>query len=149
MNTKPEYLYHGSQYLFDILKPRQANGQCEAESLPAIYAAETFREVVPFALPIRWYPDSPEGKRDFSCECGRTKLLYGSLNPDGTGYIYKVKSESFEKIDQWQWVSARECIPVEIAEIKVRDYLHTVEFSEEAARIQRLLFGEVGFSAYC
>ncbi len=141
MNAKPEYLYHGSQYLFPILKPRQASGQCEAESLRAIYAAETFRDVVPFALPIRWYPDSPEGKRDFTCEDGRTKLLYGSLDPDGTGYIYKVKSEFFQKIDEWQWVSTRECVPVEITEIKVRDYLHTVEFSEEAARIQKLLFG--------
>lgn len=146
MNTKPEYLYHGSQYLFDILKPQQANGQCGAESLLAIYAAETFREVVPFALPIRWYPDSPEGKRAFSCECGRTRLLYGSLDPGGTGYIYKVKSEFFEKIDEWQWVSTRECIPVAITEIKVRDYLHTVEFSEEAARIQKLLFGRAGYS---
>lgn len=141
MNTKPDYLYHGSQYLFDVLRPQQANGQCGAESMLAVYAAETVREVVPFALPIRWYPDSPEGKRDFTCEGGRTKLLYGSLDPDGIGYIYKVKSEFFEKIDEWQWVSTRECIPVEIMEIRVRDYLHTVEFSEEAAEIQRRLFG--------
>lgn len=141
MNTKPDYLYHGSQYLFDVLKPQQASGQCGAESMLAVYAAESPREVVPFALPIRWYPDSPEGKRAFTCEDGRTKLLHGSLDPDGIGYIYKVKSEFFEKIDEWQWVSARECIPVEITEIKVRDYLHTVEFSEETAEIQRRLFG--------
>lgn len=146
MSTQPEYLYHGSQYLFDILKPQQARGQCEAESLQAIYAAEALWEVIPFALPIRWYPDSPEGKRSFTCENGRTKLLYGSLDPDGKGYIYKVKSEFFQKIDDWQWVSTRKCIPVEITEIKVRDYLHTVEFSEEAARIQKLLFGEAGCS---
>lgn len=141
MNTKPDYLYHGSQYLFDVLKPQQANGQYEAESLLAIYAAESLREVIPFALPIRWYPDSPDGKRAFTCEGGRTKLLYGSLDPDGIGYIYKVKSECFEKIDEWQWISTRECIPVEVTEIKVRDYLHTVEFSEEAAAIQQRLFG--------
>lgn len=141
MNTKPEYLYHGSQYLFKVLKPQQASGQCAAESMLAIYAAETFREVIPFALPIRWYPDSPEGKRDFVCENGHTNLLYGSLDPDGIGYIYKIKSELFYKLDNWQWVSSKECIPVEITEIKVRDYLHTVEFSEEAARIQKLLFG--------
>lgn len=141
MNAKPEYLYHGSQYLFDILKPQQASGGCEKESLRAVYAAGTPREVIPFALPIRWYPDSPEGKRDFTCEDGKTKLLYGSLDPDGVGYLYKIRSDSFEKIDEWQWVSVRECVPVEITEIRVRDYLHTVEFSEEAAKIQKLLFG--------
>lgn len=146
MNPKPEYLYHGSQYLFDIIKPQQAGGQCGAEALLAIYAAESPQEVIPFALPIRWYPDSPEGKRDFTCSGGRTRLLYGSLDPEGTGYIYKIKSEFFQKIDEWQWVSAKECVPVEITEIKVRDYLHTVEFSEEAAKIQKLLYGETGGS---
>lgn len=142
MNEKPEYLYHGSQYYFDTLEPQQARGQCERESMLAIYAAEKFQEVIPFALPIRWYPDSPEGKRDFTCDGGRTKLLYGSLDPDGIGYIYKVKSDFFKKIDEWQWVSDRACIPVEITEIRVRDYLHTVEFSEEAAEIHKLLYGD-------
>lgn len=98
MNEKPEYLYHGSQYYFDTLEPQQARGQCERESMLAIYAAEKFQEVIPFALPIRWYPDSPEGKRDFTCDGGRTKLLYGSLDPDGIGYIYKVKSVFLKKL---------------------------------------------------
>ena len=141
MNTKPEYLYHGSQYLFDILKPQQASGQCRQESLCAIYAAETPGEVIPFALPIRWHPDSPEGKRSFTCKDGKTKLLYGSLNPDGVGYLYRLRSDTFEKIDSWQWISTLECVPVEITEISVRDYLHTIEFSREAAEIQKLLFG--------
>ena len=138
---KPEYLYHGSQYRFDIVEPRQASGACERESLKAIYAAETMDEIIPFALPIRWYPDSPEGKRDFTCLGGRTKMIYGSLNPDGVGYVYKVKADTFEKIDSWQWVSKEACVPVEIIEIKVKDYLHTVEFSEEAQEINRRLYG--------
>lgn len=33
------------------------------------------------------------------------------------------------------------CVPVEITEIKVRDYLHTIEFSEEARRITETLYG--------
>lgn len=102
---KPAYLYHGSQYRFDTVEPRQAAGECERESRMAIYAAETVEEVIPFALPIRWYPDSPEGRRSFTCSDGRTELLYGSLNPEGKGYVYKVSSESFVKIDGWQWIS--------------------------------------------
>lgn len=144
MHTKPQYLYHGSQYRFDVLEPQQAHGACEQESMLAIYAAETMEEVVPFALPIRWYPDAPGGKREFECDSGKTKLIYGSLNPNGVGYIYKIKADTFEKIDQWQWVSQSSCIPVEIIEVKVKDYLHTVEFSKEAEEINKMLWSESG-----
>ena len=138
---RPQFLYHGSQYNLDILKPQQASGACEQESLMAIYAADSIEKVIPFALPIRWYPDNPSGKRSFECNDGMTKLLYGSLNPDGVGYVYKVKSDTFEKLDDWQWVSKESCVPVEVLEIKVRDYLHTVDLSKEAEEINQKLFG--------
>ena len=140
MNTKPQYLYHGSQYRLEVLEPQPAHGACEQESMLAIYAAETMEEVVPFALPIRWYPDTPDGKRAFECDGGRTKLIYGSLDPNGVGYIYKVKADAFQKIDQWQWISEVSCVPVEVVEIKVQDYLHTVEFSKEAEEINKVLY---------
>lgn len=139
---KPIYLYHGSQYLFDIVKPHAASGKCDRESKMAVYAAETIREVIPFALPIRWYPDNPDGKRDFKCNNGKTELLYGSLNPDGVGYVYKIKAEGFVKIDNWQWISEHETVPEEIIQINVRDYWNTVFFSEEARRINAMMYGE-------
>jgi len=139
--NKPQYLYHGSQYKFDIVMPQQACGACERESLLAIYAAESVEKVIPFALPIRWYPDNPEGKKSMECNDGITKLLYGSLNPDGVGYVYKIKADTFEKLDDWQWVSKESCVPVEVMEIKVKDYLHTVEFSKEAEKINQELYG--------
>ena len=141
MNTKPQFLYHGSQYRLEVLEPQPAHGACERESMMAIYAAETMEEVVPFALPIRWHPDAPDGKRAFECDGGKTKLIYGSLDPNGVGYIYKVKADTFHKIDQWQWVSETACAPVEVVEIKVQDYLHTVEFSKEAEEINKALYG--------
>lgn len=140
MSEKPKYLYHGSQYKLDLLIPQQTAGSRDIDSLKAIYAAETMDEVIPFALPIRWYPDSPEGKRAFECRDGRVFLIYGSLDPNGVGYVYKVKADSFEKIDEWQWVSRESCDPVEVTEIKVANYLDRVAFSEEAARIQQHLF---------
>lgn len=140
---RPEYLYHGSQYLFDKVMPHAASGRCEKESRRAVYAAETIREVIPFALPIRWYPDQPDGKRDFKCNDGRTELIYGSLDPDGIGYVYKLRAEGFVKIDAWQWISYREVVPEEIIRIKVRDYWETVTFSEEAERINAALYGGV------
>lgn len=138
--SKPEFLYHGSQYYFDTLKPQKAYGDNLIESQLAIYAARTISEVIPFALPIRWYPDDPSGKRSFQCMDGKTKLIYGSLNPNGTGYVYKVKSDTFESIDNWQWISRKEIIPVEIIKINVADYLDTVEFSIEAKNINRKLY---------
>lgn len=141
MVDKPEYLYHGSQYKLDMLLPQQAAGGRDIDSLMAIYAAGTIDEVIPFALPIRWYPDSPEGRRDFECRDGKVLLKYGSLDPGGVGYVYKVRADSFEKIDAWQWVSRERCQPVEVFEIKVADYLDRVQFSEEAEKIQQQLFG--------
>lgn len=137
---KPPYLYHGSQYRFDKVVPHAASGECDRESRTAIYAAETVDEVIPFALPIRWYPDSPEGRRSFSCSGGLTKLDYGSLDPEGIGYVYKLKSDSFEKIDGWQWISEQEVVPEEVMEIRVKDYWDRVMFSEEAKKINESLY---------
>ena len=45
---KPEYVYHGSQYRFDIVKPQQACGANTQESLMAIYAADSIEKVISF-----------------------------------------------------------------------------------------------------
>ena len=129
---KPQYVYHGSQYLFDVIRPQQACGASEKESQKAIYAAETIEEVIPFALPIRWYPDDPTGNKSFFCEKGKTFIEYGSLDPNGIGYVYKLRADTFEKLDEWQWISRTEIIPDEVICIPVRVYLHTVTFSEKA-----------------
>ena len=122
MKQKPQYLYHGSQYQIGVIKPMQAHGVCDAESQQAIYAAATMEEVIPFALPFRRYPDSPEGKRSFESNGINSYLRYGSIDPNGKGYIYVLPSESFELIDEWEWISRTEVKPVEVIEIKVKDY---------------------------
>lgn len=142
MNQKPKFLYHGSQYLLDVLKPKQANGQCEAEAQYGIYAAATMEEVIPFALPFRWYPDEPGGKLSFDSNGINSVLNYGSIDPEGKGYIYVLPSDTFELVDNWEWVSKVEVVPMERREIKVKDYLHTITFSEEAKEIQKILYGK-------
>ena len=137
---KPQYVYHGSQYLLDIIRPQQARGANAQESQKAIYAAETVDEVIPFALPIRWYPDDPTGKRAFSCKNGKTLIEYGSLDPNGVGYVYKLRADTFEKLDEWQWISMREVVPDEVIRIRVKDHMDTVSFSEQAMEIQNKLF---------
>jgi len=138
---KPKYVYHGSQYRFDIVKPQQACGANTQESLMAIYAADSIEKVISFALPIRWYPDNPSGRRSFECSDGRTRIQCGTLNPEGVGYVYKLKADTFELLDDWQWVSKEACEPVEVIEINVKDYLHMVEFYKEAEEANWEVYG--------
>ena len=142
MKAKPKVVYHGSQYLFDTISPQQAHGRCETESQMGIYAAATMEEVIPFALPFRFYPDEPGGKLSRDSDGINSYLRYGSINPHGKGYVYVLPSESFELVDEWQWVSKVPVKPTEVIEIQVNDYWHTITFSEEAKKIQRELYGE-------
>ena len=141
---KPKFLYHGSQYHLEILKPQQAKGANEMESKLAIYACEYFHQVIPFALPIRWYPDRPSGKRNYSCDWNSEKtavaIKYGSIDPNGFGYVYKFSSDNFEQIDNIQWVSCIDVMPIEVTKIAVKDYWHNITFSKEALEINKLLY---------
>ena len=48
------YLFHGSQYLINILKPHQAGGLLDENGNKfGIYAYENFDWVIPIALPIK------------------------------------------------------------------------------------------------
>lgn len=137
---KPTFLYHGSQYLLGALIPKQAKDNTDIGSQFALYACADFNSVVPFALPIRWYPDNPAGKRSFSCHKDKTLIEYGSINPDGVGYVYKINSDHFEKIDDWQWIATEEIRPIEVTKIRVEDYWHNISFSNEALEINKLLY---------
>ena len=137
---KPNFLYHGSQYLFDVLTPKQAKDNTEIGSKFATYACEDFNFVIPFALPVRWYPDNPTGRRSFSCNEDKILVEYGSINPKGFGYVYKVNSAYFEKTDDWQWISVKEIQPIEIVKINVQDYWHNISFSNESLEINKLLY---------
>ena len=139
---KPKYLYHGSQYKFNVVKPMQAQGKNPIESLKAIYAYGTFVHAIPFALPIRWYPDEPGGTRDFVTDSGSTYIEYGSVDPNAVGYIYKMLPDSFYEMEGNQWVSEVEVFPIETYEIKVSDYWDTITFSDEAKNIQIRLYGD-------
>jgi len=134
------YLYHGSPYLFDTLKPQKANDNTDAGSQYAIYACARFDDAIPFALPIRWYPDDPSGKRAFTCDNGLTVIEYGSLDPNGFGYVYKLNIDGFVQVDDWQWVSPVAATPIEVTKIAVRDYWHTITFSNTALRINDWLY---------
>ena len=140
---KPKIVYHGSKALYDIIKPQQAHGMCEEESIMGIYAVSTKDEAIPFALPFRWYPDCPDGRLSFDSDGMKSYLHYGSIDPNGKGYIYVLPSDTFELVNEWEWVSKSEVKPIDVIEIKVKDYMHTISFSEEAKRIQLELYGSI------
>ena len=138
---KPVFLYHGSSKFLDTLKPQQAKDNTEQGSQNAIYACENPDYVITWALPFRYYPDGPGGWRDVEMTgYGKTYVKYGTLDPNGYGYIYKVSSENFEKIDNWQWISRQEVTPQEVTKIWVKDYQHMITFSDEAMRINNELY---------
>lgn len=137
---KPMYLFHGSTERYERLEPQQAHGQCEKEALFAIYAAESLRDVIPFALPIRCFPDGPGGKKAFNCDAGKTYVEYGFVDPTRDGYVYRVKADTFQKVDEWEWVSKEPVVPLEIKVIPGKNMLHTVSFSPQAKEIQDKMF---------
>ena len=139
---KPEFLYHGSPHgLLKALLPRQAKDSTEIGSQMGIYAAEHISEVIPFAMPIRWYPDNPSGRRLWSCLPGGGLVIeHGSINPFGVGYIYKIHTTGFEKIDLWQWMSTNGADVIDVTEIKVEDYWHLICFSQEALAANKFLY---------
>lgn len=136
---KPMFLYHGSRYKLDVIKPQQAQGETEGESQNAVYASWALRDVFPFALPIMGYPGE-EDIRSFACDKGKTKIIRGIIDPDAKGYIYRVSPKSFTKLDGWQWTSSEEVTPIETLEVRVGDHFDTVTWSDEAWRMQQKLY---------
>lgn len=140
-SMKPEFLYHGSQYILDTLIPKQAKDSSEIGTQLGIYACEYPEDVIRFAMPIRWYPDNPTGRRVWSfLPEGKLIIEYGSINPFGVGYVYKIRSENFNKIDDWQWVSTKETPVIDSTKIKVEEYWELIFFSEEALKVNKLLY---------
>ena len=50
-------------------------------------------------------------------------------------------SDTFELINQWEWISRTEVKPIKVIEINVSDCYHMITFSEETKEIQKKLYG--------
>lgn len=133
---KPMYLFHGSRGRYDKLEPQKANGQCEKEAMTAVYAAESLRDVIPFAVPIRPYPDAPGGSYSFSCDAGEMMIHHGYVDISAEGYVYRVKPDTFNKIDEWEWISEEAVEPTEVLTIPATKMMHKISFSEQARKMQ-------------
>ncbi len=123
-----KFLYHGSRFLEEILKPNQATGIGSAkDSLCAIYASQDRNFAISFALSIM-ADESNSRVWELSFEDGNPKIIIktGKLDSSKVGYLYKVPVSSFEQIDNFQWVSYKPVKPIEYEIIDPKDYLHWI-----------------------
>ncbi|MCK4339638.1 MAG: hypothetical protein KAW87_06600 [Candidatus Cloacimonetes bacterium] len=128
-----KFLYHGSRFLSEILKPILATGiGSSKDSLCAIYASQDRNFAIPFALPIM----AGENKSciwELSFENGNPKIIIktGKLDTSQVGYLYKVPADTFEQIDEFQWVSFKTVKLIEYEIINPKKYLHWIEKYEQ------------------
>ena len=123
-----EFLYHGSRFLKEILKPNQATGiGSEKNSLCAIYASQDRNFAIPFALSII-ADKSNNCVWELSFEDGNPKIIIktGKLDTSKVGYLYKVQVSSFEQIDEYQWISYKPVKPIDYEIIEPKEYLHWI-----------------------
>lgn len=110
---KPQFLYHGSKIKTDILLPHQAFGLPEEHGSEfGIYAYSSFEMARRFALPIGSLPNG-NMQIYFDELTGEIIIKAGILNKNSFGYVYKVCSESFECLDDHQWLSQKAVQPLD------------------------------------
>jgi hypothetical protein len=130
--NKPEYLYHGSRYKVNILVPQQAKGSpSEKGDEYGIYAYEDKNMVIPFSLTINPFENGSMAIY-VDDETSDITISAGTLDNNAVGYIYKVSSASFEKLDGLQWISKDEVKPIEVTVVNTKDYMHKIKFTGAA-----------------
>lgn len=129
---KPKFLYHGSRFKVEILKPHQAKGSPEENGTEfGIYAYEKMDMVIPFSLTINPFENGSIAIY-VDDETSHVTISTGTLDDNAIGYIYKVPSDTFEKIDDKQWLSNVDIIPVEFSVFETIHYIDKISFTGEA-----------------
>ena len=140
--NKPEYLYHGSRYKVDVLTPQQAKGlPSEQGDEYGVYAYKDRNMVIPFTLTLKPFEDGTMAVC-VDDETGNVTIAAGTLDDNADGYIYKVSSDLFHKIDGLQWLSKVEVKPIEITVVNSKDYAHKITFVG-SAKEYRMRSGQV------
>ncbi len=136
---QPKYLFHGSPYLLDKLLPKQSHDDNENKSNEdlAIFLFPMFRKVTPYALRKAFY-QSIDGvaKEDsyFSTTLRDKTYPFATIrnriiNSDEKGYVYVfLRDETMIKDnDSYQYRCYHELVPVDIVEIRFKDFVDDFE----------------------
>jgi len=117
---QPKYLFHGSPYLLDKLLPKQSHDDNENKSNEdlAIFLFPMFRKVTPYALRKAFY-QSIDG-------VAKENRI---INSDEKGYVYVfLRDETMIKDnDSYQYRCYHELVPVDIVEIRFKDFVDDFE----------------------
>jgi len=129
---KPKYLYHGDRNRAEVLEPRQAVGfGGEADCRKAIYAVAVREWAIPFALTLVPTAEDAVFHVDTESHPPRIRLKRTDVRWERIGYLYTLPAESFEKVDENQWVSYSPVRPVRMEEIDPKNFQEWVELEAE------------------
>jgi len=126
--NKPEYLYHGARKKLDLLNLSQGVGYGMADNEYGIYAVSERELAIPFALSYRGLSDGAVFSVETSERPPRIVLKDTDVDWGQVGYVHKVRSETFEKIDSEQWLSRVAVEPVEVEEIRPESYRNWIVY---------------------
>ncbi|WP_431474391.1 hypothetical protein RVM24_16190 [Marinobacter sp. KM021] len=130
--SKPEYLYHGTRRKLDLLNPTQGVGYGMADNEHGVYAVSERELAIPFAISYRPLGEGAVFSVETSERPPRIVLKDTEVDWDQVGYVYKVRSETFEKIDSEQWLSRVPVKPVEAEEIRPESYRNWIVYKSES-----------------
>ncbi|MEM6429285.1 MAG: hypothetical protein AAF708_08605 [Deinococcota bacterium] len=123
-------LYHGSSSKFTTLFPHPARGiGSTQDKLTAVYAIHKLELAIAFALPKR-----PNAQGHLAWQLEETSLPpkiimeKGKVDISRAGYLHHVSAESFEAIDDWQWVCFTTVKPIKIEIIRPEIYTEWVVY---------------------
>jgi hypothetical protein len=130
--VKPHYLYHGTCKKLDLLKPTQGVGHGMVDNEYGVYAVSERDLAIPFAISYRALGDGAVFSVETSRRPPRVVLRNTDVDWDKVGYVYKVSSKTFERIDSDQWLSRVPVEPVETEEINPVSYLNWIVYKPES-----------------
>ena len=127
---KPTHLYHGSPEDIDRIEPSPARGVGPGKDrLNAVYATHIRNLAIVFSLP---FTPNENGNLSFRVSLQADKpeihLEAGSLDASKPGFLYIVPSDSFEQLDDEQWVSYSPVEPCGKIQTNPKDFLHWLHY---------------------
>lgn len=123
-----DYIFHGSKKLFEVLRPNKAFGfGGEPDCHFGIYGVRNRNLAIPFTFTITSVGSNAAFQVKTDCEPPEVILENASIDWDKKGYLYTLPAASFRKVDDLQWVSEVEVIPLDITEIDPRLFKHWVK----------------------
>jgi hypothetical protein len=126
---KPEYLYHGARRKHEILEPSQGIGPGEIDNEFGVYAVSKLEWAILFAF--TFYPIGKGALFSMDPLKNPPEIILEKTEVDWNqiGYVYKVKSDTFEPLDSTQWLSKVVVKPVEVICIDPNDYQQWITYT--------------------